>query len=199
MWFLLLQSQVTTNWESFPWQERLCSFIILRSAYAAGWTWGVTLQPSDQIPSLADWEWKYSKDNMFAADWWRAYDVNLNEYIFTCTCKELCFWCKWKKYHVLHFAVASVLQHKKILLDSLFIHMQTRIYNPVKYVQWTLFCENSKEIKIVNYIFKKVWSEMFNWVWNTPLKWMYLVIFRCVSSACIYLNILCVIICQKIV
>ena len=137
--FPLLQSQVTTNWESFPWQERLCGFIILRSAYAAGWTWDVTLQPSVQIPSLVDWEWKYSKDNMFAADWCRAYDVNLNEYIFTCTCKELCFWCKWKKYHVFHFAVASVLQHKKILLDSLFIHMQTRIYNPVKYLQWTLF------------------------------------------------------------
>ena len=28
----------------------------LRSAYAAGGTWSVILQPSDQIPSQVDWD-----------------------------------------------------------------------------------------------------------------------------------------------
>ena len=41
---------------------------ILRSAYFAGWIWGATLQPSDQIPSPVDWGWKYSKDKRFAVD-----------------------------------------------------------------------------------------------------------------------------------
>ena len=36
---------------------------ILQSVYAAGWIWGVTLQPSDQIPSLVEWRWKYSKSH----------------------------------------------------------------------------------------------------------------------------------------
>ena len=63
--------------------------LILRSAFAAGWIWGVTLQPSDHIPSPVDWGWKYSKHNRFAVDWCGAY-VNLHEYRFTCTCKGLC-------------------------------------------------------------------------------------------------------------
>ena len=44
--------------------------------------WGVTSYPSDQIPSPVDWGWNYSKENRFAVDWCKAYDVNLND-IFT--------------------------------------------------------------------------------------------------------------------
>ena len=93
----------------------------LRSAYGADWIWGMALEPSDQIPSPADWRWKYSKDNRFAVDWWGAYDVNLNEYIFTCTCKGRCSWFKCVKKEVLclPFCSCSVLQQIKILLDSL--------------------------------------------------------------------------------
>ena len=60
--------------------------LILHSAFAAGWIWGVTLQSSDQIPSPVDWGWKYFKDNRFAVDWYGTYDINLNEYIFPYTC-----------------------------------------------------------------------------------------------------------------
>ena len=63
---------------------------ILRSAFAVRRIWDVTLQPSDQIPSSVDWGWKYSKDRRFAVEWCGAYDINLNDYIFTCTCKGLC-------------------------------------------------------------------------------------------------------------
>ena len=47
-----LQSRVTKNLLS-PTKEAL-QLHILRSAYAAGRIWGVTLQPSDQIPSPVD-------------------------------------------------------------------------------------------------------------------------------------------------
>ena len=104
-----------------------------------------------------------------------------------------------KKYHVFRFVVASVLHHQKILLDSLFIHIQRRIQDPVKHLQCSFFCENTKQLKAVKYFFKKAPSQIFGWVRYTPLIWMYLVIFRSVSSACIHVNILCVIVCQKIV
>ena len=55
---------------------------VLRSTYTGGWIWGVTSYPSDQIPSPVDWGWNYSKENRFAVDWCKAYDVNLND-IFT--------------------------------------------------------------------------------------------------------------------
>ena len=61
----------------------------LRSAYAAGGTWSVILQPSDQIPSQVDWGWKYFNGKRIAVDWCGVYDVNLNGYIFSCTCKGL--------------------------------------------------------------------------------------------------------------
>ena len=73
---------------------------ILRSAYAAGWIWGVTLPPSDKIPSPVHWGWKYCKGNRFAVDWCGAYDVNLNENTFTCTCKGLYSRCKCMKKEV---------------------------------------------------------------------------------------------------
>ena len=73
---------------------------ILHSAYAAAWIWGVTLQPSDQIPSLVDWGWKYSKGYRFAVDCCGTYVVNLSEYIFTCTCKGLYTFCKCVKKEV---------------------------------------------------------------------------------------------------
>ena len=63
----------------------------LRSAYAAGCIWGVTWQPSDQNTiSFVDWGRAYSKDNRFAVDWCGAYNANLNDYKFACTCKGLC-------------------------------------------------------------------------------------------------------------
>ena len=73
---------------------------ILCSACAVGWIRGVKLELSDQIPSPVDCGWKYSKGYRFAADWCGTYDVNLNEYIFTCTCKGVCSQCKYVKEEV---------------------------------------------------------------------------------------------------
>ena len=104
-----------------------------------------------------------------------------------------------KKYHVVRFVVVSVLYHKKVLLDSLFIHIQRSIQNPVNHLRWSFLYGNSKQLKTVNYFFKKAPSQIFVWVRNTPLIWMYLVSFRSVSSAAIHVNIICVLACQKIV
>ena len=98
--FLLFTKSSENNLKKLPPTREALQFHILRWAYTAGWIWGVTLQPSDQIPSPVDWGWKYSKDKRFAVDWCGAYNVNLNEYIFTCTCKGLCTRCKCVKKEV---------------------------------------------------------------------------------------------------
>ena len=77
-----LKSRGKINWESFPQKRETLQLHVLRSTYTGGWIWGVTSYPSDQIPSPVDWGWNYSKDNRFAVDWCKAYDVNLND-IFT--------------------------------------------------------------------------------------------------------------------
>ena len=102
-----------------------------------------------------------------------------------------------KKYHVFRFFSCSVLQQKEKLLNSLYIcrgvfRAQSNIYDG------TFFCKFSKQLKTVNHFFKKDPSQIFDWVQNRPPIWIYLIIFRTASSACIYLNILCVIVCQKI-
>ena len=104
-----------------------------------------------------------------------------------------------KKYHVVRFVVVSVLYHKKVLLDSLFIHIQRRIQNPVNHLRWSFLYGNSKQLKTVNYFFKKAPSQIFVWIRNTLPIWMYLVSFRSVSSAAIHVNVICVVVCQKIV
>ena len=115
------------------------TFHILRSVYAAGRTRGVTLQPSDQIPSPVDWAWKYIKGKKIAVDWCGAYDVNLNDYIFSCTCKIICIQCKCVKKRVFYVPFCScifafVLQQGNIvyiILEILFIHMQRHIQNSI--------------------------------------------------------------------
>ena len=67
--FLLSTKSSENKLRKLPPTRKALQFHILRSAYAAGWIWGVTLQPSDQIPSPVDWGWKYFKDNRFAVDW----------------------------------------------------------------------------------------------------------------------------------
>ena len=98
--FLLFTKSCENKLRKLPPTREALQLHILRSAYTTGWIWGVTLQPSDQIPSPVDWGWKYSKDNRFAVDWCGTYDVNLNEYIFTCTCKGLYTRCKCVKEEV---------------------------------------------------------------------------------------------------
>ena len=127
-----LKSRGKINWESFPQKRETLKLHVLRSTYTGGWIWGVTSYPSDQIPSPVDWGWNYSKDNRFAVDWCKAYDVNLNGYIVPLFAKGFTFDANvWKKnYHVFHFGVASVLQQGKIvyiLLESLFMYKQRRI------------------------------------------------------------------------
>ena len=92
--FLLFTKSSENKLRKLPSTREAFQLHILRSAYSAGWIWGITLQPSDQIPSPVDWGWKYSKGNIFAVDWCGTYDVNLNEYIFTCNYKGLC--TRWK-------------------------------------------------------------------------------------------------------
>ena len=87
--FLLFTKWSENKLRKLALRREALQLLILRSAFAAGWIWGVTLQPSDHIPSPVDWGWKYSKHNRFAVDWCGAY-VNLHEYRFTCTCKGLC-------------------------------------------------------------------------------------------------------------
>ena len=98
--FLLFTKSSENKLRKLPPTREALQPHILRSAHAAGWIRGVTLQPSGQIPSPFDWGWKYFKDNRFAVDWCRTYDVNLNEYIFACTCKGLCTRCKCVKKEV---------------------------------------------------------------------------------------------------
>ena len=98
--FLLFTKSSENNLKKLPPTREPLQLHILRSAYAAGWIWGVTLQLSDQIPSPFDRGYKYSKDNRFAVVWCAAYNVNLNEYIFTCPCKGLCTRCKCVKKEV---------------------------------------------------------------------------------------------------
>ena len=100
---------------------------ILRSAYAAGGTWSVILQPSDQMPSQVDWRWKYFNCTRIAVDCCGVYDVNLNGYIFSCTYKGLVSSTNvWRKqYHVFHFVVVSVLQKGKIVY---ILHWEVYLY-----------------------------------------------------------------------
>ena len=97
MGFLLFKKSSENKLRKLPPTREALQLYILRSAYAAGWTGGVTLQRSDQIPSSVDWGWKYSKDNRFGVDWCGVHDVNLNEYIFY---MYLCTRCKCVKKEV---------------------------------------------------------------------------------------------------
>ena len=131
---------------------------------------------SNTIPGWL--EMKVLQGNRFAVDWCGAYDVNLNEYIFTSTCKGLCsrFKCVKKEVSFLPFCSCFVLQQKEMLLDSLYIcrgifRAQSNIYNG------TFFAKMVKMIKPLT-IFKKAPSQIFDWVQNMPPIWMYLVIFR---------------------
>ena len=148
-----------------------------------------------------DWRWKQSKDKRFTVDWFGAYDVNLNEYIFTCTCKGLCTRCKYVKKEVscLPFCSCACIASQENIVGQ-FIYTYTEAYlEPSQTSMIQLFCKNSKQLQTANYLFKKAPSQIFGWVQNTSPIWMYLVIFRSVSSACIHVSILCVIVCQKIV
>ena len=73
--FFLFTKSSENKLRKLPQTREVFKLHILRSAYAAGWIWGVTLQPSDQIPSPFDWGWKYSKEDRFAVDWCGAYDL----------------------------------------------------------------------------------------------------------------------------
>ena len=95
--FLLFTKSSDNKLRKLPPLRDALQLHILCSVYTAGWIWAVTLQSSDKIPSPVDWGWKYSKGNRFAVDWCGAYDVNLNEYTFSCTCKGLCSQCKCVK------------------------------------------------------------------------------------------------------
>ena len=96
--FLFTKLSEKVDLQSFPQQERLFQLHILCSTYAAGWIWGVRLQQSDQIPSSGDLGWKYTKTNRFVVEWRETYDDNLNEYIFTCTCKGFSSRYSWIVY-----------------------------------------------------------------------------------------------------
>ena len=74
-----------------------------------------------------------------------------------------------------------------------FIHTYAEAYlEPNQTSTMEIFRENSQRLKTVDCFCKKVPSQMLDWVLKTLLMWMYLIIFRRVFSACIYLNISCV-------
>ena len=74
---------------------------------------------------------------------------------------------KKKKYYAFRFVVVPVLHHKKILLDSLYIYRG--VFSTQSIIYDGVFYENSKQLKTVNYFFKKAPSQIFGWVRNTPL------------------------------
>ena len=59
--FLLFTKSRDNKPRTFSPTKEALQLHILRSVHAAGRIWGVTLQPSDQIPSLVDCGWKYFK------------------------------------------------------------------------------------------------------------------------------------------
>ena len=109
-----------------PTKEAL-QFHILHSVHAAGRIWGVTLQPSDQIPSLVDCGWKYFKGKRITVDWYGAYVANLNYYIFSCTSKRLCIRCKCVNISSLPFC-SCVWIAKRVVLYSTGENLQIRSY-----------------------------------------------------------------------
>ena len=119
------------NWTKMnsTWLKSMYELLMIHIiAFVQATLWGVTLQTSDQIPSPVDWEWKYSKSKEIVVDWCGAYDVNLNDYIFSCTCKVLCIRCQCLKKGVLCLPFCSsicILQGNivYIILKILFIHM----------------------------------------------------------------------------
>ena len=119
------------NWTKMNsiWLKNMYELLIIHViAFVQATLWGVTLQTSDQISSPVDWEWKYSKGKEIAVDWCGAYDVNLNDYIFSCTCNVLCIrcWCLKKGVLCLPFCSSICISQGNIvyfILKILFIHM----------------------------------------------------------------------------
>ena len=70
---------------------------MLRSAYAAGWIWGVSLRSNVHVPSPIDRGWKYNEERKLVVDWCPVHLVNLNDYLFTCICKRSCAHCKCRR------------------------------------------------------------------------------------------------------
>ena len=95
--FLLFTKSSDNNLRKLPPTKEALRLHILRSAYNASWIWGVTLRPSDQVPSPVQWGWKYSEERKFIVDWCPVCEVNLSDYTFTCTCKGPCTRCKCVK------------------------------------------------------------------------------------------------------
>ena len=92
--FILFTKSSDDKLRRLPPTNEALQLDILRSVQAACRIWDVTLQSSDQIPSLVDCRWKYFKGKRIAVDWCGVYVANLNDYIFSCTSKRLCIRCK---------------------------------------------------------------------------------------------------------
>ena len=92
--FILFTKSSDDKLRRLPSTNEALQLDILRSVQAACRIWDVTLQSSDQIPSLVDCRWKYFKGKRIAVDWCGVYVANLNDYIFSCTSKRLCIRCK---------------------------------------------------------------------------------------------------------
>ena len=78
---------------------------ILRSAYTAGWIWGLTLEEDLIASSPVDWGWKLEKDGKYVPDWCVEPEKTLQDIIFTCSCKGACSRCKCakKRFLACHF------------------------------------------------------------------------------------------------
>ena len=106
--------------------EEALQLHILHLVHAAGRIWGVTLQPSDQIPSLVDWM-EALEGQEVTVDWYGAYVANLNYYIFSCTSKRLCIRCKCVNISSLPFC-SCVWIAKRVVLYSTGENLQIRSY-----------------------------------------------------------------------
>ena len=105
--------------------------------------------------------------------------------------------CRKKEVSCLLFCSCGCIAPQQNIVGQ-FIYTYTEAYlAPSQPSLMESFYENSKQLKTVYYFFKNAPSQIFGWVRKTPLIWMYLVIFRSVFSW-YNVNILCVIVCQKI-
>ena len=100
---------------------------ILRSAYTAGWIWGLTLEEDLIAPSPVDWGQKLDEDGKYVPDWCVEPEITLHDIIFTCSCKGSCSRCKCakKKFSCLPFCSCNciaIMTSQKFTIDNVSVH-----------------------------------------------------------------------------
>ena len=91
---MMFQKSSENNLRKLPPTKDSLKMHVLRSAYDAGWMWGSILQGRICIPSAIEWGWKYNADRQIVPAWCNTSKITLDDYLFTCTCKNICTRCR---------------------------------------------------------------------------------------------------------